>query len=67
MGYGGDQIADLEETINRTPADLVIIATPINLGKLINIKLPHQRVRYELQEIGRPTLSDLLKARFHPT
>ncbi len=66
MGYGGDQIADLEETINRTPADLVIIATPINLGKLINIKLPHQRVRYELQEIGRPTLSDLLKARFHP-
>lgn len=64
MGYGGDQMADLEETINRTPADMVIIATPIDLGKLINIKLPHQRVRYELQEIGRPTLTELLRERF---
>ncbi|RMH01578.1 MAG: GTPase [Chloroflexi bacterium] len=64
MGYGGDQIADLEETINRTPADLVIIATPIDLGRIININLPSQRVRYELQEIGQPTLSDLLRERF---
>jgi predicted GTPase len=64
MGYGGDQIVDLEETINNTPADMVIIATPIDLGKLINIKLPFQRVRYELQEIGQPTLSSLLKERF---
>lgn len=64
MGYGGDQIADLEETINSTPADVVIIATPINLGKLINIKQPSQRVRYELQEIGQPTLTDLLRQRF---
>ena len=64
MGYGGDQIADLEETINSTPADMVIIATPIDLGKLINIKLPSQRVRYALQEIGQPTLSTLLKERF---
>lgn len=64
MGYGGDQMADLEETINRTPADMVIIATPIDLGKLINIKLPHQRVRYELQEIGQPTLTELLRERF---
>jgi predicted GTPase len=64
MGYGGDQMADLEETINRTPADMVIIATPIDLGKLIDIKLPHQRVRYELQEIGQPTLTELLRERF---
>jgi predicted GTPase len=64
MGYGGDQMADLEETINATPADMVIIATPIDLGKLIDIKLPHQRVRYELQEIGQPTLTELLRAQF---
>lgn len=64
MGYGGDQMADLEETINATPADMVIIATPIDLGKIINIKIPSQRVRYELQEIGQPTLTDLLRDRF---
>lgn len=64
MGYGGDQMADLEETINGAPADMVIIATPIDLGKIINIKLPSQRVRYELQEIGQPTLTDLLRERF---
>ncbi len=64
MGYGGDQIADLEETINASPVEMVIIATPIDLGKVVNIKLPHQRVRYELQEIGQPTLTDLLRERF---
>ncbi len=64
MGYGAAQMADLEETINATPADLVLIATPIDLGKLITIKLPSQRVRYELQEIGRPTLVDLLAEQF---
>ena len=64
MGYGGDQIADLEETINRSNAELVIIATPIDLGKIINIKLPSQRVRYEYQGIGQPALADLLKERF---
>ena len=64
MGYGGDQMADLEETINASPVDMVIIATPIDLGKIINIKLPHQRVRYELQEIGQPTLTELLRDRF---
>lgn len=64
MGYGAAQMADLEETIHATPADLVLVATPIDLGKLINIKQPSQRVRYELQEIGRPTLVDLLKGQF---
>lgn len=63
MGYGGDQMADLEETVNNTPADMVIIATPIDLGRLINIRQPSQRVRYELQEIGQPTLKELLAKR----
>ena len=61
MGYGGDQIADLEETINATPAGLVLIATPIDLGRLIRINRPYQRVRYELQEIGQLTIAELLK------
>ncbi len=64
MGYGKAQMADLEETINQTPADMVIVATPIDLAKIINIKLPSQRVRYELQEIGQPTLTDLLRQTF---
>lgn len=67
MGYGSEQMADLAETINNTPADLVIIATPIDLGRLIDINIPSQRVRYELQSIGQPTLAELLQARFkHP-
>ena len=64
MGYGAEQIADLEETINRTPVDMVLVATPIDLARLVDIDRPSQRVRYELQEIGRPTLTDLLRARF---
>jgi predicted GTPase len=64
MGYGREQMADLEETINRTPVDLVIVATPIDLARLVDIDKPSQRVRYELQEIGQPTLTDLLRARF---
>jgi predicted GTPase len=60
MGYGPDQVHDLEETINATPCDLVIIATPIDLRRVLKINRPTQRVRYELQEIGRPTLQDVL-------
>lgn len=66
MGYSSEQIADLEETINMTPVDTVIIATPIDLGRLVDIDKPNLRVRYELQEIGSPTLASLLKARFTP-
>lgn len=65
MGYGREQMADLEETINRTPVDLVLVATPIDLARLVDIDKPSQRVGYELQEIGRPTLSDLLRSRFN--
>ncbi len=64
MGYGKAQMKELEQTINNSDADLVIIGTPIDLGRILKINKPTQRVRYELQEIGQPTLEDLLKARF---
>jgi predicted GTPase len=64
MGYGEQQTQELEDTINRTPAEMVIVATPIDLRRVVNIKLPSQRVRYELQEIGQPTLLDILSAKF---
>jgi predicted GTPase len=64
MGYGDQQTRELEETINRADADLVLIGTPIDLNRIIKINKPTQRVRYELQEIGQPTLEDLLKAKF---
>ena len=60
MGYGAEQTAELQQTIAATPADLVVIGTPIDLRRLIEIDKPSVRVRYELQEIGRPTLSDVL-------
>jgi predicted GTPase len=64
MGYGEAQMKDLEATINNSDVDLVIVGTPIDLTRVIKIKKPFQRVRYELQEIGQPTLADLLKAKF---
>ena len=64
MGYGRQQMRDLEETINRADVDLVIIGTPIDLNRVIEINKPTQRVRYELQEIGQPTLEDILKKKF---
>ena len=64
MGYSDQQMAELEETINATPCDMVIIATPIDLGRLLKIYRPCQRVRYELQVIGRPTLEEILQERF---
>jgi predicted GTPase len=60
MGYGEEQVRELAETINETEADLVVIATPIDLRHLIEFEKPTLRVRYELQEIGRPTLADVL-------
>jgi predicted GTPase len=64
MGYSQKQIEELGETINNTPCDLVIVATPIDLRRLVEIRCPTQRVRYELQEIGQPTLRDVLGAKF---
>jgi predicted GTPase len=64
MGYGAEQMKELGETINNTPCDLVIVATPIDLRRVVEINRPAQRVRYELQEIGQPTLMDILEAKF---
>ena len=60
MGYGKQQIADLEETINSTPCDVVVIGTPIDLNRIIKINKPTVRVTYELQEIGSPNLQGVL-------
>ncbi len=64
MGYGKEQIRELEETINRADADLVIVGTPIDLRRLMKINKPSDRVRYELQIIGAPTLEDILRKKF---
>lgn len=64
MGYGNEMMHDLEQTIRNADADMVLIGTPIDLTRVIKIDQPSQRVRYELQEIGRPTLEDLLKEKF---
>ena len=61
MGYGDKQMRELEQTINNTECDLVISATPIDLTRILKINKPAVRVRYELQEIGSPTLEDVLK------
>jgi predicted GTPase len=61
MGYGNKQIRDLEKTINNSDAEVVIIGTPIDLRKILNMNKPAVRVYYELQEIGRPNLNDALK------
>ena len=60
MGYGERQVQELAETIAKVPCDAIVIATPIDLRRLIDLPRPATRVRYELQEIGRPTLEDVL-------
>ncbi|MGE5708331.1 MAG: cyclic 2,3-diphosphoglycerate synthase [Bacteroidota bacterium] len=60
MGYGEKQVRDLEETINKTDCDLVIIATPIDLRRIVKINKPAVKVAYELQEIGMPNLETVL-------
>lgn len=64
MGYGRPMIEELEQMINRVDADLVLAGTPIDLGRLVRISKPLQRVRYELQERSRPTLDEVLRERF---
>ncbi|MFP3317923.1 MAG: cyclic 2,3-diphosphoglycerate synthase [Thermoplasmata archaeon] len=60
MGYGEKQVKDLQETINNTPCDLVVSATPIDLTRIMKINKPIVRVRYELDEIGKPDLEEVL-------
>ncbi|MGD8406696.1 MAG: cyclic 2,3-diphosphoglycerate synthase [Anaerolineales bacterium] len=64
MGYGEAQMRDLEATIENADVDMVVVGTPIDLTRVIKINKPYQRVRYELQEIGQPTLKDLLEKEF---
>jgi predicted GTPase len=62
MGYGDEQIADLEKTINQIPCDVVLVGTPIDLLRLVRIDKPSMRVTYQLEEIGKPTLADVIAA-----
>jgi len=61
MGYGEEQMRDLSKTIERADCDSVVIATPIDLGRVIKIDKPNTRVEYSLQEIGHPDMEDVLK------
>ncbi len=61
MGYGEQQMKDLEATINSTDCDAVVVGTPIDLRRVINITKPSTRVYYNLQKIKSPTLEDVLK------
>lgn len=60
MGYGASQVADLAETIRRTPCDVVVIGTPVDLRRVVALAHPAVRVTYELEERGGPALDDLL-------
>jgi len=64
VGYGREQIEELEETINNTPCDIVLIGTPIDLTRVLNINKPAVRAKYELKEVSSPTLEDVLKKHF---
>jgi predicted GTPase len=61
MGYGGEQVADLEATLNAVDADVVLSATPIDLSRLVNLNKPITRVRYDLAPAGGPRLADLIE------
>jgi len=61
MGYGEEQVADLEKTIENIPCDTVVIATPIDLNRIVTINKPTVQVGYDLQEIGKPDLNDILE------
>ncbi|MGO9518570.1 MAG: cyclic 2,3-diphosphoglycerate synthase, partial [Candidatus Korobacteraceae bacterium] len=61
MGYSDRQRHELEETIKRVPCDLVIVATPIDLARAIKLDKPNLRVRYEVEEIGKPAITEMLE------
>ena len=63
MGYGDDMVADLEATVNATPADVVVAGTPIDLGRVIKANKPIVRVRYDLKVVSQPTLEDVVRER----
>ncbi len=61
LGYGERQMKELEETINKTPADVVLLGTPSNLARFLKINKPVARVNFELKEVSKPTLDDILE------
>jgi predicted GTPase len=61
MGYGRRQMEDLKATIEASDAELVLIGTPIDLRKLIDFDVPAMRITYRLQEVGEPTLAEILE------
>ena len=63
VGYGDAQVRDLEETIRRVPCDLVIVATPVDLTRIVRIDKPMLRARYSLAETTRPDLTEHLRER----
>jgi predicted GTPase len=65
MGYGQEQMRDLERTINRVPCDAVVIGTPIDLRRVIRIRKPSTRVQYSLEETTKPDLTDILHKFLH--
>ena len=58
MGYSGDQVADLEATIHTVPCDVVIFGALIDLRRMLNLRCPAVRIRYDMEESGQPTLAD---------
>jgi predicted GTPase len=64
MGYGPDMVEELEQTINAADADVVLVGTPIDLGRFLRLNKAVQRARYEVEEVTRPTLDELLRSRF---
>ena len=64
MGYGEKQIKELEKTINNSDAEIIIIGTPIDLSRVMKVNKKYVRVKYELQEIGKPDLMELLQKHF---
>ena len=60
MGYGDEQLKELKETIRKTPFETLIIATPVDLVKVLGLSKPSVRVRYELEEVGNPDLEAVL-------
>ena len=61
MGYSAEQRKELEETIRRTPCDVVLVATPVNLGRILEIDKPSLRVTYEAEEVSSPRLTEILR------
>lgn len=66
MGYGAAMIAELEATIQAVPAEVVVVGTPIDLTHVLQVAQPIVRARYEFQDVGSPTLGDLIRSRFAP-